>query len=371
MKNFINPRQTLKTLTIAGATGLLAVSQAGFAQNQAASQTSASKDGAPVWDMAFVAIDTNDDKVVDWSEISRHYNRQLTDAGWGENEVLNRFDSTNDSVLNENEYIVFVESLAQNTGTNSNANQNASSRQQRANGQQNQQRDQAQSASQAQQTGQQGNNKTASAGKKKPSEFAVREGQKSDVSNLSADELLDMRVVGKKSNEIGSVENLLINRQGQIVAVVAQVGGFLDIGDTHVAVPWNQASMKGGKLHLPITEDNAGDYSIFKEQYFSTYDAGTKSTVADDLSTGPSIWKATDLIDDYVLLENDTGYGYVTDLTFNQEGKLQSVVVNASNPDFDYGYFAYPWYGFGYDFGWDPGLNYYILPYSDGDLAGI
>lgn len=79
----------------------------------------------------------------------------------------------------------------------------------------------------------------------------------------------------------------------------------------------------------------------------------------------------TDLIDDYVLLQNDTGYGYVTDLTFNPEGKLQSVVVNASNPDLGYGYYAYPWYGFGYDIGWDPGLDYYVLPYTDRDLAGI
>jgi hypothetical protein len=85
-----------------------------------------------------------------------------------------------------------------------------------------------------------------------------------------------------------------------------------------------------------------------------------------------NIWKASSLLDDYVLLENNEAYGYVDDLIFNSNAVLQSVVVTASNPDYDYGYYAYPWYGYGYPgYAWDPGLDYYSLPYTADEVAGI
>jgi hypothetical protein len=38
-------------------------------------------------------------------------------------------------------------------------------------------------------------------------------------------------------NQIGEIEDVVLDRQGQMVGLVAEVGGFLDIGDKHVVVP--------------------------------------------------------------------------------------------------------------------------------------
>lgn len=37
-------------------------------------------------------------------------------------------------------------------------------------------------------------------------------------------------------NQIGEIEDILLSRDGQVIGIVAEVGGFLDIGDKHVAL---------------------------------------------------------------------------------------------------------------------------------------
>ncbi len=40
--------------------------------------------------------------------------------------------------------------------------------------------------------------------------------------------------VGADWNQIGEIEDIILDKSGQMVGVVAEVGGFLDIGDKHV-----------------------------------------------------------------------------------------------------------------------------------------
>ena len=42
--------------------------------------------------------------------------------------------------------------------------------------------------------------------------------------------------VGTDWNEIGEIEDLVLDKDGQLVGVVAEVGGFLDIADKHVLI---------------------------------------------------------------------------------------------------------------------------------------
>ena len=42
--------------------------------------------------------------------------------------------------------------------------------------------------------------------------------------------------IGDDWNEIGEIEDIVLDRNGQMVGVVAEVGGFLDIGDKHVLI---------------------------------------------------------------------------------------------------------------------------------------
>lgn len=43
--------------------------------------------------------------------------------------------------------------------------------------------------------------------------------------------------VGPDWNDIGEIEDVVLDRDGKMIGVVAEVGGFLDIGDKHVLIP--------------------------------------------------------------------------------------------------------------------------------------
>lgn len=181
----------------------------------------------------------------------------------------------------------------------------------------------------------------------------------------------DARVFGIEGEEIGDVENVLIGADGKILAVIAEVGGFLDIGDTHVSVPWEQVSFSPALdlIEVPVNEDNVDDYSLFGEWgYYTKTDAEATQVVNDDLLTGPRVWKASEVLDDYALLTGDMAFGYVEDLIFTNDGSLHAVVVE---PDAAYagGPYAFPYYG--YSTGWHPGSPYYALPYGEEEVAVI
>lgn len=40
--------------------------------------------------------------------------------------------------------------------------------------------------------------------------------------------------IGSGWNEVGEIEDVVLDRSGQMIGVVAEIGGFLDIGDKHV-----------------------------------------------------------------------------------------------------------------------------------------
>ncbi|MBN1240980.1 MAG: PRC-barrel domain-containing protein, partial [Gammaproteobacteria bacterium] len=185
----------------------------------------------------------------------------------------------------------------------------------------------------------------------------------------SAEELMNADVIGENGEDIGSVENLIIDEQGQIAALIAQVGGFIDIGDTHIAVPWNEVDVRNAdEVQIPVREDNIDNYTGINDDYFTQVDVGDLQRVDDDVVSSTGFWKASELLDDDVVLQDGDRYGYVTDLIFNEQGNLESVVINSANPSFGYGYYAYPWYGPGFG-AWDPGLGYYTLPYGATEIG--
>lgn len=188
----------------------------------------------------------------------------------------------------------------------------------------------------------------------------------------SIDNLLDDGVVyGPGGDEIGSVENVLFNTDGEVLSIIAQVGGLWDIGDTHVNVPYDQIGIAGNNVTIPVTEDTVDDYSLYADDFVTGPEASTTiEAVDDDVATAARVWRATELIGDYVRVrDGDTyaNYGYVEDLIV-RDRVLAAVAVRS-----DVGWrgtrgtFAYPYYGYGY--GWNPGNTYYDLPYSVEDVG--
>ncbi|GAB2793731.1 hypothetical protein GCM10027040_20090 [Halomonas shantousis] len=185
---------------------------------------------------------------------------------------------------------------------------------------------------------------------------------------MTADSLMDTEVFGANGEEIGSIENVLLDDNNRISAVIAQVGGLWDIGDTHVLVPWEEAEITEDGVKLPITEDNADDYGLFSSDYITKQDLSNTRQVDDDVTTGPRVWKLSELLDDYASIGDGEGYGYVDNVLFNRDGEIQAIVIEA---DTAYGGepYAYPFYGYAY--GWDPTYTSYALPYEEADLDDI
>src|ERR1700704_3298082 len=59
-------------------------------------------------------------------------------------------------------------------------------------------------------------------------------------------------VYDAKDAKIGDVEDVLLDKSGQVAAVILGVGGFLGIGEKDVAVPFNaiRVTEKNGKRYL-------------------------------------------------------------------------------------------------------------------------
>ncbi|WP_292294702.1 PRC-barrel domain-containing protein [Marivita sp.] len=146
---------------------------------------------------------------------------------------------------------------------------------------------------------------------------------------------------------IGDVENVIFSNTGEVVGIIAQVGGFWDIGDTHVFVPWEDVSI-GNDISLaqvPVTEDEVDNFDVFGaaegDGMIAEGDASGTNVVDDDLVAGQGIFKATDLIGDYAYLADGVRYGYVADIIV-QDGAITAVVSDAASYGRS-GYYAYPY----------------------------
>ena len=49
--------------------------------------------------------------------------------------------------------------------------------------------------------------------------------------------------VGADWNQIGEIEDIVLNQSGRVIGIVAEVGGFLDIGDKHVVIEVNDLNL--------------------------------------------------------------------------------------------------------------------------------
>jgi hypothetical protein len=194
----------------------------------------------------------------------------------------------------------------------------------------------------------------------------------------SVDEMFDdTDVIDASGEEIGDVENLIFADDGTLLAVIAQIGGFWDIGDTHVSIPWAQVTLSadGETLTVPVTEETIEDYAGFDgtnafnwddEELFAASDADAAQVVSDDLAAGPMVFKATDLMNDLTYLNDDVRYGYVSDILVSGDG-ISAILVDAAGYGTP-GNYAYPYYGYR---GYSPYGTRYDLPYDREEITTI
>lgn len=163
---------------------------------------------------------------------------------------------------------------------------------------------------------------------------------------ISAERLIGMDVRGSKGESIGEVENILVNEQGRATAVVVESGGFLDIGDTHFRIPWEQAKIAADLEHVivPLSNETAERYRDTRER--------------EKVTTGAREYRVSELENDVVTLSGGTAYGRVDDFIVSRDGEVQAIVVEATQGM--RGRYVYPYRTGAFDFTG----NAYRLPYE-------
>lgn len=201
---------------------------------------------------------------------------------------------------------------------------------------------------------------------------------------FSAEEFIDEReVLSTNGENIGDVEDLIADMDGRIIAVIAEVGGFWDMGDTHVAIPFDQVDIRAAGIIVPITEDTVDNYDLFDTEHMTAAEVsdGLVGGV-DNAATGARSFRISELIGDYARLSDggiDVGtnaarvnaprnYGYVNDVII-RDGEIAAVVVNPATGYGTPGYYAYPYYGRGY--GFEPGAPYYDTQYTQDEIGDL
>jgi hypothetical protein len=82
-----------------------------------------------------------------------------------------------------------------------------------------------------------------------------------------ANDVIGMKVQNPQKESIGKVSDLILDDQNRIVGAVLSVGGFLGIGDKHVALAWNELQVQGDRepvAMVNLTKDQLKSAPAFK-----------------------------------------------------------------------------------------------------------
>ncbi|MDO5605172.1 MAG: PRC-barrel domain-containing protein [Paracoccus sp. (in: a-proteobacteria)] len=80
------------------------------------------------------------------------------------------------------------------------------------------------------------------------------------MNELRVDWIIGASVTSHDGDSIGRVNDLIVDAQnGQMIAAIIGVGGFLGIGEKQVAVPWKQLTVNfdAQEIHTALTHDEA------------------------------------------------------------------------------------------------------------------
>lgn len=156
--------------------------------------------------------------------------------------------------------------------------------------------------------------------------------------NWSAREMIGTDVRGAANEEIGEVKDVIVGRNGKASQVVVEVGGFLEIGDQHIGVPWQdvQIGPNMNYVQVPLREVENGTYSL--------YGAVPQG---ENVWGGYGTWRVNELIGDYASLTDVPRYGMVSDVLFAADGDIEAVVVDRTRgPWGAAGAYGYPYFGY-------------------------
>ncbi|MFG6635916.1 PRC-barrel domain-containing protein [Sulfitobacter sp. 1A12126] len=90
------------------------------------------------------------------------------------------------------------------------------------------------------------------------------------LSDLDSEEFLGLAVFGQNDNWIGEISQVTFSEDGQIKMVILDIGGFLGLGETQVAVPLDMIELRrlGGddlRAYVSATEKQLQEMEPWEE----------------------------------------------------------------------------------------------------------
>ena len=90
------------------------------------------------------------------------------------------------------------------------------------------------------------------------------------MGGMQASDLMDAEVETSGDEDIGQVHDLIIDQNGQIVAIVVGVGGFLGMGEKDVAIGWDDVKMSRDdddmELYIDVTREDLLSAPEYEDQ---------------------------------------------------------------------------------------------------------
>ena len=83
--------------------------------------------------------------------------------------------------------------------------------------------------------------------------------------NLTIDDLEEMEIYGPNREEVGEVDSVLVDASAQPVAIAAEVGGFLGMGEKDVVIGLDDLTQDGDHLKINMTKDQIGALPDFED----------------------------------------------------------------------------------------------------------
>ncbi|WP_321500038.1 PRC-barrel domain-containing protein [Breoghania sp.] len=94
-----------------------------------------------------------------------------------------------------------------------------------------------------------------------------------DPSVLSADEMIGTVVYGADGNDLGDVSDVIVSPEGELVAYIIDVGGFLGLGEKPVALDASNVEVTKDaegelSIHIGVTEKELKAYPTYSEEAY-------------------------------------------------------------------------------------------------------
>jgi hypothetical protein len=84
--------------------------------------------------------------------------------------------------------------------------------------------------------------------------------------NMKVEDLEDADLVNQAGDEIGDVEKVLVDANGQPAAITAEVGGFLGLGEKTVVIGLDKLQPKDDDLVTTLSKEELGALQVWEKR---------------------------------------------------------------------------------------------------------